>query len=97
MNKVANKLSPDEQGVLEKWREKNNAAWDEDIWKAARLAAGSSTSQGDAADYRAQAQEMRALKASGADHARHIHSFGFPRGRCLCDQQWTHPNCRQCR
>lgn len=90
------KLSKDEEKVLSQWRSKNDAAWERDITKAAELAADGDTRQGDVADYRAQVNEMRALKASGADYDKHYRRFGYPRHRCICDQQWTHPGCRVC-
>lgn len=90
------KLSKDEQRVLSAWREKNDAAWDKDIARAAQIAADDDTPQGDARDYRDQVREMRELKKAGASHADRIGEFGYVRTRCICDQQWTHPNCRMC-
>lgn len=91
------KLSKDEEKGLAKWRAENEVLWERDITKAAHLEISPTISQGDAADYRQQLREMRALMAAGATYEEHKHKFGYVRNRCLCDQQWTHPHCRYCK
>lgn len=91
------RLSKAEEQVLTRYRQMNNAAWDEDISVAAEVAEAGETSQHDAKDFRAQVLEMRTLKKNGARHSDHFGEFGYVRTRCICDQQLTHPSCRVCR
>lgn len=77
------KISKDEQEVLSRWRAENTHKWEHEISQATIAGASGSMSQTAAADYRAQAREMRALLKSGADFEKHKHEFGYVRVGCI--------------